>query len=207
MNELLQGFLQFRAWLPEPLVNATDPSGQIDGLFVRTLLTLAVALFLWSFCARTLWATGLWLRDLLAGRRLVVQVATPMAWIAWLVGAVAATLPWLAIWLTHRNGHIAWGLISATFVLALVWAVLRIGERDRVYLQPALDCIVVTRALPGLRVAEHRIPLDVLLAEAPSTSQADAQAFLLQQLGSPRAVERYLRVVQRKRRRTSAVSG
>lgn len=189
MSIWLQGFLQFRAWLPEPLLDLIDPSGKATSLHVRTLLALAIAAFLWSFVARTLWGIGLALRDWLAGRRLVVQVGTAMSWVAWLVGAGAALLPWLALWLTSHQGQVHWGLVSGAATLALIWAGLRVAERDRMFLLPADDCLIVTRSLPGLRVAEYRIPLDMLLpfssAEAAATGrQSELAAFLRQQLGS-----------------------
>ncbi len=199
----LQGFLQFRAWLPEALLELVEPSGKAEPSHVRALLALTVAAFLWSFVARTLWGIGLAVSDFLAGRRLVVQVATPLSWLAWLIGAGAAVLPWLALWLTPRQGHVPWGLVSGAAVLALFWAGLRVAERDRLFLLPNADCLVITRSLPGLRVAEHRIPLGLLLAPAESPTQGALHAFLLQQLGSERAVTRYLRSIARRRRRTA----
>ena len=203
----LQGFLQFRAWLPEQLLALVEPTGKVDSLHVRTLLALAITAFLWSFVARTLWGVWLALRDWLQGRRLVLAVATPVSWAAWLVGAGAALLPWTALWLMSRQGRVSWGLLTTAVTLALVWAALRIGERSRVYLLPAQDCLVVTRALPGLRVAEHRIPLAVLLPfagpNAADTAQRDLAAFLKQQLGSDAAVGLYLRKVAKRRRAVS----
>ncbi len=211
MTTWLQGFLQFRAWLPEALLDYIEPSQTVDPLHLRTLLALALAAFLWSFVARTLWGIGLVVRDWLAGRRLVVQVATPLSWLAWLVGAGAACLPWLALWLTGRQGHISWGLITATAMLALIWSALRIAERNRVFLLRADDCLVVTRALPGLRTAEHRIPLDLLLPfagpQSADATQRNLAAFLQQQLGSERAVVRYLRTVARRRRKRTTTAG
>jgi hypothetical protein len=207
MMNWLQGFLQFRAWLPEQLLGLVEPTGKVDSLHVRTLLSLAIAAFLWSFVARTLWGVGLALRDWLQGRRLIVAVATPISWAAWLVGAGAAILPWTALWLMSRQGRVSWGMLSTAATLALVWAALRIGERSRVFLLPAEDCLVVTRALPGLRVAEHRIPLGVLLPFAgPNAAdhlQRDVAGFLKQQLGSDAAVGQYLRKVAKRRRPVS----
>ena len=208
MNTLPQGFLQFRAWLPEALIELVEPSGTADPRHVRTLLALAIAAFLWSFVARTLWGVGLFLGDRAAGRRLVVHVATPLSWLAWLIGAGAACLPWLALWLTGRQGHVSWDLVTGAATLALLWAALRVAERDRVFLLPAADCLVITRALPGTRVAEHRIALDLLLQVGDTAAQRDSTAFLRQQLGSDRALARYLQAVRRRRRAASSpVSG
>lgn len=207
MMNWLQGFLQFRAWLPDQLLALVEPSGKVDALHVRTLLALAIAAFLWSFVARTLWGVGLAVRDWQAGRRLVLPVATPLSSIAWLVGAVATTLPWLALWLMSRQGHVSWGLVTLTATLALVWATLRIGDRSRVFLLPAHDCLVVTRALPGLRVAEHRIPLAMVLPSQtvePQGGERHIAAFLQQQLGSDVAVAAYLRKVAKRRNRDAA---
>ncbi len=204
MTTWLQGFLQFRAWLPGPLLDVIEPTGQVDPVHVRTLLALAVAAFLWSFVARTLWGIGLLVHDRLSGRRLVVHVSTPLSWLAWLIGAGAATLPWAALWLTSRRGHVPWGMVSGAAALALIWAVLRLTERNRLFLLPKDDCLVVTRALPGLRVAEHRIPLDKLLpwagTKSPDATQHDLSAFLQQQLGSEKAVAQYLRGVAKRRK-------
>lgn len=202
MTDYLQGFLQFRAWLPDALIDWIEPSGKVDATHLRTLLALAIAAFLWSFVARTLWGFGLVVRDFFAGRRLVVQMTTPLSWVAWLIGAGAATLPWLALWLAGRQGRISWGLLSTALTLALVWAALRVAERTRLFLLPAEDCLVVTRALPGLRIAEHRIPLALLWTQdaGPDTANREVTAFLQQLLGSERAMQRYLKAVARKRR-------
>ena len=203
MTTWLQGFLQFRAWLPEALLELIEPTGKVDALHLRTLLALTVAAFLWSFVARTLWGVSLAVHDWSVGRRLVVPVATPMSWLAWLVGAGATCLPWVALWLTSRRGHVSWGLVSGAATLALLWAALRVSERTRLFLLPAQDCLVITRALPGLRVAEHRIPLALLLPFAgPNAAgvQRDLAAFLKLQLGSERAVARYLRLVAKRRK-------
>lgn len=203
MQTLLHGFLQFRAWLPDPLLELADPGERVDRLHLRTALALAIAVFLWSFVSRTLWYFGLTLHDWLAGRRLVRERQTGRSVLAWLLGLGAVGLPWLALWRAAETGQVAWRLFSLAALCGVLWAALRITGRDRVFWLPTADCLVVATARPGLETAELRIALAPLWPQPGATSAllpAEVVRELGPSLGGERAALRYLERVRRKRR-------
>lgn len=192
MVHWLQGLLQFRAWLPDALVEQlTTP--QVDTDHARTFLAVAIATFLWSFLARTLWRVFFLLHDWLEGRRLQVEIPNERRWVAWFIGLLALGMPWLGLWQRDRLSLPL--CLLAMLPLGLLWAGLRAGDRDRLYWLPAEDCLVLTRALPGLRTAEQRLPLRML-----DDPQTPLLTWLGQALGSEAVAEKYLRRLRKKRR-------
>lgn len=162
--------------IPQPIIAMLDPQSKVPSAELREALAVIVAALLWVVALRVLSGVLLGLRDLLAGRRMVVAPGGFFSFIRKLslVGVVA--LPVYGLMEQLDGAGIAAGYKDGAILAGVLWVVLRACVRDVVWLDPDERMIRIRSGFAIFAVTEVSIDLSEVLLDATLRAPVGKQA-------------------------------